>query len=73
MITISDYRNLKTRCIKRVWLEKNNKSVLENKNNERLEESILIRTILPDRNRHLKGNNMMLHLNIMTYVLNVIY
>ena len=33
MITISDYRNLKTRCIKRVWLEKNNKSVLENKNN----------------------------------------
>lgn len=59
MITISDYRNSKARCIKRVWLEKNNESVLENKNNERLEESILIKEL----GRKLRPNGTLIDYN----------
>lgn len=59
MITISDYINLKTRCIKRVWLEKNNESVLENKNNERLEESISIKEL----GRKLRSNGTLISYN----------
>lgn len=59
MITMSDYRNSKSRCIKRVWLEKNNKSILENKNNERLEESILIKEL----GRKLKPNGTLINYN----------
>lgn len=59
MVTISDYKNLKARCIKRVWLEKNNKSILENKNNERLEESILIKEL----GRKLKPNGILINYN----------
>lgn len=59
MVTTSDYKNLKVRCIKRVWLEKNNKSILENKNNERLEESILVKEL----GRKLKPNGTLINYN----------
>ena len=59
MVTTSDYKNLKARCIKRVWLEKNNKSALEDKNNERLEESILIKEL----GRKLRDNGTLVNYN----------
>lgn len=59
MVTISDYRNSKSRCLKRVWLEKNNESVLDNKNNERLEESILIKEL----GRKLRPNGTLINYN----------
>ena len=45
IITISDYKNLTRRCLKKVWIDRYNKSVLQNKSNERLEEIILIKEL----------------------------
>ena len=59
MITASDYRNLKNRCLKRVWLEKNNKSIVEKKDNDKLEETIAIRSLA----RKLKDGGSLIEYN----------
>ena len=59
MITASDYRNLKNRCLKRVWVEKNNKSIVEKKDNDKLEETIAIRSLA----RKLKDGGSLIEYN----------